>query len=161
MSVNRWMEQFRDLHTRARKGLLDEVEQREYLGAREYFARAMTAAQGLSVPADQSARRMFRVAQGLQVDLNFATGTVRSMTLDVSVGGFSAMLYKPPPEGEQPGFSLRLPGAQEPIVGRAKLVAMQRKLANHRVSFSIEDLSPKDAERLETVLFDLALERIK
>jgi hypothetical protein len=161
MSVNRWMEQFRDQHLRARKGLLQESELLEYQAAREYFARAMTAAQGMSVPDGQSARRMFRVAQGLQVDLSFATGTVRSMTLDVSVGGFSAMLYKPPPEGEEPGFSLRLPGPQDPIIGRARLVSMQRKLANHRVSFSIEGLDPKDADRLETVLFDLALERIK
>ncbi len=161
MSANRWVEHFRQLHTRARKNQLDASEQREYQAAREYFARALTAAQGLSVPENQSARRMFRVAQGLQVDLTFQTGPLRAMTLDVSVGGFSVLMHKPPPEDEQPEFSLRLPGIQEPIVARARQVSVQRKIATHRVSFSIEGLETKDAERLETALFDLALERIK
>lgn len=161
MSANRWVEHFRQLHTRARKNQLDASEQREYQAAREYFARALTAAQGLSVPENQSARRMFRVAQALQVDLTFQTGPLRAMTLDVSVGGFSVLMHKPPPEDEQPEFSLRLPGIQEPIVARARQVSVQRKIATHRVSFSIEGLEAKDAERLETALFDLALERIK
>ncbi|WNG30923.1 PilZ domain-containing protein [Cystobacter fuscus] len=162
MSPNQWVEQFRRLHHRARQGQLSESEQRNYQAAREYFARALTAAQGLSVPASRSARRMFRVAQGLQVDLTFAAGAVRAVTLDVSVGGFSVMMHKPPPETEEPGFSLRLPGNQEPVVGRAKQVSTQRKLGTtHRVSFSILGLSEKEEQRLESTLFDLALERIK
>ena len=71
------------------------------------------------------------------------------------------MLHKPPPDSEQPGFSLRLPGTADPLVGRAKLVSVQRKLATHRVSFMFQGLAEKDAERLEMTLFDLALERIK
>ena len=161
MSPNQWVEQFRSLHLQARKGQLSESEQRRYVAAREYFARALTAAQGLSMPVNQSARRMFRVAQGLQVDLTFTTGAVRAMTLDVSVGGFSVMMHKPPPETEQPGFSLRLPGNQEPVAGRARQVSVQRKIGSHRVSFAIQGLSEKDETRLELTLFDLALDRIK
>ena len=161
MSVNQWVEQFRELHTRARKGPLSELEKRRYLSERERFARALTAAQGMSLPPGMSARRNFRVAQGLQVDLDLADGKTRTMTLDISVGGFSVMLHKPPPDSEQPGFSLRMPGNADPLVGRAKIVSVQRKLATHRVSFMFQGLAEKDAERLEMTLFDLALERIK
>jgi hypothetical protein len=161
MSVNLWVEEFRALHARARKGVLSETERRHYLAAREQFAKALTAAQGLSLPSGQSARRNFRVAQGMQLDLTFASGPMRTMTLDVSCGGFSVMMHKPPPESEKPGFSLRLPGSTEPVVGRARVASVQRKIGTHRVSFAIEGLSDKELERLETTLFDLALERIK
>ncbi|HYO57339.1 PilZ domain-containing protein [Archangium sp.] len=161
MSANLWVEQFRALHARARKGPLPENEKRRYLAACEQFARALTAAQGMSLPPGQSARRNFRIAQGLQVDLSLSTGQVRAMTLDVSVGGFSVMMHKPPAESEEPGFTLRLPGNLEPVTGRAKMASVQRKIGTHRVSFSMQGLAEKDTERLEMVLFDLALERIK
>jgi hypothetical protein len=161
MSPNQWVEHFRTLHERARKGQLPEEDKRRYNAAREQFARALTAAQGMMLPPGQSARRTFRIAQGLQVDLSLSTGPARSMTLDVSCGGFSVMMHKPPPDTEEPGFTLRLPGNQEPVTGRAKLVSVQRKIGTHRVSFSMLGISDKDLERLESALFDLALERIK
>ena len=43
MSANLWVEQFRGLHARARKGQLGEEEKRRYAMAREQFARALTA----------------------------------------------------------------------------------------------------------------------
>jgi hypothetical protein len=161
MSPNHWVEQFKMLHERARKGQLPESEKRRYMAAREQFARALTAAQGMTLPPGQSARRTFRIAQGLQVDLSLVSGPIRFMTLDVSCGGFSVMMHKPPSETEEPGFTLRLPGNQEPVVGRAKMASMQRKIGTHRVSFSMLGISDKDMERLESALFDLALERIK
>jgi hypothetical protein len=161
MSANLWVEQFRALHARARKGQLPEDEKRRYAAAREQFARALTAAQGMSLPPGQSARRSFRISQGLQVDMVFPTGPIRAMTLDVSVGGFSVMMHKPPIESEEPDFSLRLPGNQEPVKGKARMVSVQRKIGTHRVSFAMKGLAEKDTERLETALFDLALERIK
>lgn len=161
MSANLWVEQFRALHQRARKGPLEELERRRYVAAREQFARALTAAQGMSLPPGQSARRTFRIAQGLQVDLAFGAAPLRTLTLDVSVGGFSVMMHKPPAESEEPEFTLRLPGNQEPVKGRAKMVSAQRKIGTHRVSFSIHGLTEKDQDRLEMALFDMALERIK
>ena len=45
--------------------------------------------------------------------------------------------------------------------GKARTVSVQRKIGTHRVSFAMLGVSEKDTERLETALFDLALERIK
>ncbi len=161
MSVNLWVEQFRALHTRARKGGLSDEERKHYLVAREQFARAMTAAQGLALLPGQSARRAFRIAQSLQVDLVLSTGPLRAMTVDLSVGGFSVLMHKPPEESDQPTFTLRLPGNLEPLAGKARVVSVQRKIGTHRVSFALLGLSEKDQERLESAMFDLALDRIK
>lgn len=161
MSTNPWIEQFRALHLRAGRGELNPEEHRHYLATREQFARAMTAAQGMSLEHGVSARRTFRIAQGLQLDLTFASGPVRTLTVDVSVGGFSVLMHKPPIETEVPGFTLRLPGRLEPVTGQARVVAVQRRVGNHRVSFAIQGLAEKDQARLETAMFDLALERIK
>lgn len=163
MSANPFVEEFRAMHTRARAGQLNgEDEKRKYLASREQFARALTAAQGMMLPRGLSARRTFRVAQGLQVDLTLSEGPLRTLTLDVSCGGFSVLMHKPPPDSEVADFSLRLPGNAEPVKGKVKMVSAQRKIGTHRVSFAIQQgLSDKDLERLETALFDLVLERIK
>ena len=161
MSANLWVEQFRALHSRARKGGLTEEERGHYLQAREQFARAMTAAQGLTLLPGQSARRAFRIAQSLQVDLTLTSGPLRAMTADVSMGGFSVLMHKPPADNEEVGFTLRLPGTLEPITARARTVNVQRKVNIHRVAFALVGLGDKELERLETAMFDLALERIK
>ncbi|HSP79455.1 MAG TPA: PilZ domain-containing protein [Myxococcaceae bacterium] len=161
MSVHKWLVEFKGLHERARKGQLDEEDKRLYASSKEQFARALTASQGLVVPSGQSARRTFRIAQGLQVDLSLDSGQQRAMTMDISVGGFSVMLHRPPAEGNAVGFSLRLPGNAEPLVGRARVVAAERRLGNHRVSFAFQELSEKDAERLELAMFDLAVARLR
>ena len=122
MSVNQWVLKFRDLHERFRAGKLDDIDRRAYFADREQFAKALLNAQGLSMEAGQSARRSFRIAQGMQMDLSFNTGNVRCMTLDISCGGFSVMMHQPPPEQEQPGFNLRMPGgADQSFLGHCSI----------------------------------------
>jgi hypothetical protein len=149
------------LHALARKGQLSDSDRQHYTVAREQLARALTSAQGLTVEPGQSARRTFRVAQGLQVDLSLDSGPLRAMTMDVSCGGFSVMMHQPPARQAALGFSLRLPGGAEPLVGRALVASTQRKIGNHRVSFVFQALPEQDLERLEMALFDLALERLE
>jgi hypothetical protein len=158
MSANQWVAEFKALHERARQGKVDDAEKQLYLQAREKFARALVSSQGITVPPAQSARHHFRVAQGMQVDLSFAEDTVRAMTLEVSCQGFSVMLHRP--SQETPGFALRLPGGGEPLVGRVKAVTSLRKTGNHVVTYAFMDLPERERERLETMLFELALARI-
>ncbi|MGZ3459281.1 MAG: hypothetical protein ACXU86_12355, partial [Archangium sp.] len=62
-------------------------------------------------------------------------------------------------KGEQSGFVLWLPGQEEvPVVGRARVVALAlTEQGPQRTSFSFEDMSEEDRERLEMMIFDLAL----
>ena len=79
MSANRWVEHFRQLHTRARKNQLDASEQREYQAAREYFARALTAAQGLLGGAAQR-RAALRLGHVAHHDRHLATSSPRNLS---------------------------------------------------------------------------------
>jgi len=160
MSINAWLQEFRVLHRRARQKQLNEEEKKLYLSAREQFARALTAAQGMTLKPGEMARTTFRVAQAMQIELSLASGIVRALTLDVSRGGFSVVLAKVPSDSELVGYTLRMPDGMDPIIGRARVVASKKQIGNYRLSFSFEGMSEYDQDRLETVLFDAALSRI-
>jgi hypothetical protein len=160
MNVAQWLKDFREMHERGRKKQLSPEEQRAYMAFREQFARSLVSAQGMAVESGQSARRTFRVAQGLQLELNLAAGSLKVVTLDLSCGGFSCLMHRPPDDKDEPGFSLKLPGGVEPLVGRARVVTSTRRIGNVRVSFAFKDLPERELERLETALFDMALERL-
>jgi hypothetical protein len=160
MSINAWLQEFRILHKRARQKQLNEEEKKLYLSAREQFARALTAAQGMTLKPGEMARTTFRVAQAMQIELSLASGIVRALTLDVSRGGFSVVLAKVPSDSELVGYTLRMPDGMDPIIGRARVVASKKQIGNYRLSFSFEGMSEYDQDRLETVLFDAALSRI-
>jgi hypothetical protein len=160
MNVQQWLLDFRAMHEKARGGKLSDSERASYMNAREQFARSLVASQGLAMEPGKSARQSFRVAQGLQIDLEFAQGKQRAMTLDLSLGGFSVMLARPPDPKDPPGFSLRLPGTQDPLIGRARVANVQQRPGSCRASFAFTELSPRDTERFETVLFDLVLARL-
>lgn len=157
---NAWFNEFRYLHEKAKKKDLNESEKGLYLSAREQFARALTAAQGMTLKPGESARQAFRVAQAMQVELSFASGIVRAVTQDIARGGLSVTIAQNPDPKESVGFSLRMPGGVNPLVGRAKAVSAKKQPGNYRVSFAFEGLSEADQERLEFILFDAALARI-
>jgi hypothetical protein len=161
MDFSVWLTSFRELHERARRRLHTSEERALYLEAREQLARSLLAAQGHSPQAGASARRSFRVPKGMSVDVSFRSGSVRSRTLDISSGGFSCML----PRGlggreESGGFVLWLPGQEEepPVVGRARIVALSgAEDVPKRASFTFVQVGEEDQERLEMMIFDLAL----
>lgn len=160
MSINAWLQEFRALHKRARQKQLNDEEKKLYLTAREQFARALTAAQGMTLKPGEMARQTFRVAQAMQIELNLNTGIVRALTLDVSRGGFSVVLAKPPGDKELVGYTLKMPDGMDPVIGRARVVASRKQIGNYRLSFTFEGMSEYDQDRLESILFDAALARI-
>ncbi len=159
MDFSVWLTSFRELHERARRKLLTSEEHASYLEAREQLARSLLAAQGQSVPAGSMARRNFRVPKGMAVDISFRSGTIRSRTLDISSGGFSCMMPGNPLQAEHLGFVLWLPGEDEaPVVGRARIASVSTTESGpRRTSFAFEFVSEEDYERLELMIFDLAL----
>lgn len=159
MDIRDWFAEFRRLHDLARKKELKPIERTAYLSAREQLARSFCVAQGLSLEGE-SARKTFRVAQAMQIELSLASGQLKSVTMDISSGGFSVLMKQPPDSNEAVGFTLKLPGGAEPLVGRGKVVAVNKQGGNARVSFSFEKLAEPDIERLEMLLFDCALARM-
>jgi hypothetical protein len=161
MDLSAWISTFTKLHEKARKRELDEEDLKTYHAGREELARAIVAAQRLTVKEGETQRQALRVARAVQIDLDLSTGRVRALTLDISQGGFSTLIEKPPTPTEAVGFTLRVPGASEPMLGRCKLVEATKRLGNARCSFAFQNLTPQDIEKIEMMLFDSVIEQFK
>lgn len=158
MGVIQFIDEFRALHTRARKGQLVDSERQDYLAKREQFARALLNAQGLMLDGAE-ARRHYRVAHQLPVELQMAYGNVWTNTLDISAGGFSVTLPHAVDVKERPSALLYLPDGST-LAGRVRVVSQFQRADKHRASFSFMDLTEREMELLEGFLIDFALERV-
>jgi hypothetical protein len=159
MSLADWLAEFRELHEKAHRAQLSPRERVVYRAGRDELARALLAAQRLTLKPGETPRQALRVARALQVDLDMAISHVRAMTVDLSTGGFGALLAKPLAMGESVKYSLRLPGS-EPLAGEARVVDVKPQPGNVRVCFAFRDLSETDRERLELLIFDTVLAQI-
>jgi hypothetical protein len=158
-SLTDWLLGFRQLHEKARRGQLRDAELARYRRGRDELARALLAAQRLQLKEHEVPRRALRVARALQLDLDLVTSRERGVTLDLSTGGFSCLLSRPPPLGQEVGFSLRLPAA-EPLSGRGRVQDVRVQQGNARVAFAFVGLAEADRERLELFVFDTVLAQL-
>jgi PilZ domain len=158
--LSEWLRSFRRMHEKVRRGELEGAELETYRAGRDELARALLAAQRLSLRPGETPRRALRVARALQVDLDLVTSRERAVSIDLSTGGFSCLLGKGPPAGDEVGFSLRLP-ASEPLVGRARVQDVRVLPGNVRVSFSFLNQSEADRERIEMFVFDTVLAQLE
>jgi hypothetical protein len=159
VSLAEWMKGFRELHERAKRGQLSSAEQDGYRSGRDELARALLSAQRLTVKPGETPRQALRVARALQVDLDLLTSRTRAITVDISAGGFSCLLAKAPPSGDEVGFSLRIPGA-EALAGKAHTADVKPQQGNVRVSFAFVGLEAAERDRMELFVFDTVLAQI-
>src|SRR5512133_3575793 len=134
MALAEWLQAFRTLHERARTGRLSAEDHSAYLAGREELARALVAAQRLSVTAGTPPREALRVARALQVDLETPLSRERAMTMTLSIGGFSALLAKAPRSDEALKCTIRIPGG-ESIETTARAVGTKPQAGSANVSF--------------------------
>src|SRR5437763_4444740 len=134
-SLADWIVAFREVHEKARRGKLGSDELQRYEEEREALAKALIAGQRLSVKPGHKARQTLRVALSLSVELMQGKERSHASTLDLTVGGFAALLPKPLRVGELIEFSLRLRSAGGSVKGRARVVNLQRKGKLFRVAF--------------------------
>ena len=151
-----WLRDFRELHERARRGALSAGEDSTYQANRDELARAMLAAQRLTLKPGEKARRALRVAKALQLDLEINGTRLRTLTLDVSVCGFSTILARPPVLGELAKVTLRLPGSAA-LACLASITDVKHQEGSVRISAQFVDLPPADRERLELFIIDTVL----
>jgi hypothetical protein len=156
MGLREWLVTFRILHEGARRGKLSAQDRSAYAAQREELARALVAFQRLSLQPGQTPRQAVRVARAIPVDLIVAGESMRAVTRDISIGGFSAILDRTLPAGDEVGYSLRIQGPS-PIVGEARIVDVKSIGGRIRGSFALLSLSAEDRERLEMFIFDMVL----
>jgi hypothetical protein len=155
-----WLREFRALHEKAKQGKLGAADLAVYRVGRDELARALLAAQRMTLPAGVRPRQGLRVPRALQADLQFPDGDVRAMTVDVSAGGFAALMAKPPKVGEELKVSLRIPGG-EPLRAEARVIEVRPQVGNARASFQLVGMEEADAERLELLVFDAVLAQLQ
>jgi hypothetical protein len=161
MQLAQWIVQFRALHDKDKRDALSAEERSIYTAAREELARALLAAQRVQTLPGQSFRQALRVSRALQATLEVGGEILRAMTVDVSSGGFGALLAVAPPAGEKLKFTLRLPGGSDPLAGTVRVVGVVPRPGNARVAFSFDALADADRARLETLVFDTVLDQLK
>jgi len=158
--LSEWLIAFRQMHEKARRDQLQGRELAAYRDGRDELARALLAAQRLALRAGETPRRALRVARALQLDLDLGTSRERAVTIDLSTGGFSCLLAKAPPVGEEVGFSLRMP-ASEPLAGRARVQDVKALPGNVRVSFAFVNQTEAEKEHVELFVFDTVLAQLQ
>ncbi len=154
------LEEFRDLHKRAKAGVLVPPDLMAYHAVRDKLAHLLLSAQHIALLPGQRPRRTLRVARALQVDIEFYDGTVRALTLQVSSGGFAAPLVGAPQLHEEVKVALRIPGGQ-PLRASARVVAVRKYLGNAGTSFQFVDLAASEAERMEMFVFDAVVDEFE
>jgi len=158
MGVIQFLDELRALHVKARRGELAESEKPTYRQAREEFEKAIVVVQGLTLGKD--VRRSFRIAVTLPVELQMHYGYVVTQSLDLSVGGFSAMMPHPMGADELPSYTMELPEGKV-LAGQVRLASQRPVGDKHRVSFAFTDNTEWQTEELEMLLIDMVLERVQ
>jgi hypothetical protein len=158
-SLAEWISAFRELHEKARRGSLGFGEQATYRSARDELEHALLAAQRLTLKPGEKPRQALRVARALQIDIEIRAGRHRSVTLDVSVGGFSTHMPVAPELGEDMGIALRLP-ASGTLTCRARVTDARQKGKHVRVAARFLELPDADRDRLEMFVLDTVLAQL-
>jgi hypothetical protein len=160
MGLTESLEEFRNPHEGAKAGILGSPDLANYHAVRDKLAELLLSAQNMALVSGKRPRRTLRAARALLADIEFYDGTVRGMTLQVSSGGFAALLVKGPQVGEDVEVTLRIPGPQ-PLHAGARAVSVHEYLGNADTSFQFVGLDAAEVERMEVFVFDALLEQLK
>jgi hypothetical protein len=159
MSFSDWIRQFRALHAEAKKGSLSGEELATYRAACDEFARALMAAQRLTLKPGETPRHALRVARALQIELESPVTALKVTTIDLGVGGFSATLAKAPRVGDEYACKVKLPTG-DPLETTAVVVEAKSLPGSARASFGFKKLSDEAKARIEGLVIDTALGQI-
>lgn len=149
--------QLLELHEKAKKGALAPDERLVYETRRTDFSRAMLSAQKLMLRPGETYRRALRVAHAVRLELALTMGTAATVSLDLSAGGFAALVPMALPIDKPIAFTMRV--SLEPLEGMAHVVSSTPRQAAFIASFAIDTMSAAHRERLEAIVFEAALAR--
>lgn len=159
MGIADWLRVFRSLHEKAKKGELSPEDADAYRDGCDELARALMASQRLTPRPGEAPRHALRVARALQVDLETPLSSMRAMTVELGATGFSAIVGKAPPLGEEQRCKLKLPGGT-PLEVTAVAGEVKPQPGSARVAFTFKGLSDADRAKLELLVIETALSQL-
>jgi len=140
-----------ELMAKAKAAPLEEPERSEYDKLRRHFADGYALAQKLTLRPGQLQRRSRRVAHMLKLTIT-AGSTEKTATMNLSSGGFAALLADPPASDEVVDFTLGTTmGAVE---GKARVVSLVPRDRSWLASFAIEEVSDDARAKLDVVVLE-------
>jgi hypothetical protein len=163
MSTLAFIARFRELHEKAKGGVLPAELRGEYQQARRDLGRLLLVAQQMNQNG-KTLRSSLRIAQLIKTEIDVGgSSPERTSTMDVASGGFAALLPAGQPVGRVVGFVLHVPAfagsGTQPIIGKAKVASSRPQGGLHRVSFAFEALTPANQELLDMAIIDYVLRR--
>jgi hypothetical protein len=159
MFIREALARFYDLHQQYKAGTFKTSGGAAlYESEREAFTRAFVQAQQLAMRPGQSARQALRVARAERLALQIGPRRESTVTLDVGVGGFSALVG---PLAVRIVCDFELGSAPDAVGGRARVVASAPQPdGGVRTSFAIDAMSEPDKRKLEILVIDSALKSL-
>lgn len=162
MSALSFINRFRELHDKAKSGVLPSELRAEYEQSRRELGRLMTVAQQMN-HGGQTLRAALRIAQLIKVELELGgSAPEKTSTMDLASGGFAALLPAGQPIGRAVPFTLHVPAftaGTQPLRGTGKVASSRAQGSLHRVSFTFATMAPADQEHLDMVIIDFVLRR--
>jgi hypothetical protein len=131
---------------------LDDRERGEYDRLRRALADGYALAQKLTLAPGQVQRRSRRVAHVLKVTIKGVSFTESTATLNLSTGGFAALLTDAPARRERVDFSLRT--RLGVLSGKARVVSAVRRDRSWLGGFAIDEMSDGAREALGLVVLE-------
>jgi PilZ domain len=159
VSLADWLAGVLALRAAARVGALDAGGLRRYRAARDDLLQVLLLGQLIMHEFGHPARQFVRMVTALQVDLCAPGIKLRASTLDISTGGFSALVGMAPAAGVEVMFSIRLPGTA-PVKGTARVIGAIRRAGHMRVSFAFAGLAEDAREQLNSFISDALLNQL-
>jgi hypothetical protein len=159
MERTEWLNRLEALHVRRRDGeALPEADLAWYRTARSSLLTAAVEIQARMSASDGPKRTSIRVSRPVQVLLEAAGWHEPTVTVDLSTGGFAALLEAPPPVSEWIKATLILPGG--PLVATVSVVDQRASAGLVRLAFAFAEPSEALRARVEDAMVDGLLEQL-
>ena len=158
MEPAEWFAQYRTLHNKAKTATLTEVEAESHRRMSEELIRSVVSAQGVKVTTVEEARKHFKVAQMFAIEIN---NLYKTLTKEISLSGFVVTVPIHVKDGDLVAYSLTLARNQDAISGNARVVSSQRQPGNSRLVCSFDGMPEPAAKRLELMVIEAVLDRVK
>jgi hypothetical protein len=149
--------EFRELHEKARKRAFTGDDRSRYETVRDQISAVLCAGQSSALLAGQTPRQSFRLATVWPLLVDHAGKSEKTSTMDLSSGGFSAILERVIPTSSRVQFAMKLPRPYPLVRGPARVVGGRMVLDTFRASFAFEPLEPNAREQLDFAIADAVL----
>ncbi len=145
----------RALHDQRRTSGLSPEQATEYRSSVDQLFQATLDDQG-AARRGANRRRGVRVPKGVAVELTWPGGRARTMTLDVSLGGFCVPLGDLPPADASLVALVHLRRGED-VCCKVRIAAAHKRNGRYRVSLAITEVPELDAARLKSYVVEALL----